>query len=682
MNKSPLLIVILLLNFLTAYCSQIIELTDNTKEIWVSRNYVDYLVDESNSLTIQDVIDTDTSEYNLLNKDLVNEKPESHYWIHFKIKSLAKAQSFRLELYDFDIDEIEFYSINDDNNITVEKLGYRYPFSSRVIEHKNPGFNISIPENQTRQYFMKFKSSRKNLFKPVIKSYETTLDYGLKEYILIGIFCGLLLLMIFYNLLYFIILRANHYLYYVLYASCMLIYLMIRNGTAFQYLWPNMPFLNPYMDDITLYLGTISMLLFTIFFLDLKHTEKRLRQVLLFAVVARSAFFIYGIFSNYNFQWIVVDVLFAQLAFGVGIKLYRDKVKSARWFVIAFTILNIAFIITTLENIGIIDSNVLSVYSLNIGIVLQFVFLSISIAESVKETYKQKNKAQAELLSFQEKINEQLEGKVKRRTVELEQQKELVEEKNNQIMASVRYAKTIQTATLPNEITLNKINKNNFVLYLPRDIVSGDFYWAYELPNDEYLIVAADCTGHGIPGAFMSMIGVNLLNRIVSEGHHVPNHILTELHNNIQLVLNQKESNNSDGMDVAICRVKRKEKIIEYAGAKNPFVYIINNELFRIKATRKSIGGYDQKQNLDFELHTISYKKGSISFFLFSDGYADQFGELEDRKFYLSNLEALFKENFSKPMKRQKTILNETLKNWMGNHEQIDDILIVGVRED
>ncbi len=681
MNNSYLL-VILTFSFLHAFCSKTIELTDSTKEVWISRNYVDYLIDESNTFTINDVLKADSSKFTLLNKDLVNNKPESHYWIHFKIKSLAQAQSFRIELYDFDIDEIEFYIINDDNKISVEKLGYRYPFSSRVIEHKNPGFNISIPENQTRHYYIKFKSSRKNLFKPVIKSYETTLDYGLKEYILIGVFCGLLLLMIFYNLLYFIILRVNHYIYYVLYATCMLIYLMIRNGTAFQYLWPNMPFLNPYMDDISLYLGTISMLLFTIFFLDLKNTERKLRQLLLFAVIARTAFFIYGVFSNYNFQWIVVDAIFAQLAFGVGIKLYRDKVKSARWFVIAFTILNIAFITTTLENLGIIDSNVLTVYSLNIGIVLQFVFLSISIAESVKETYKQKNKAQAELLSFQEKINEQLESKVKRRTVELEQQKELVEEKNNQIMASVRYAKTIQTATLPNEITLNKINKNNFILYLPRDIVSGDFYWAYELSKDEYIIAAADCTGHGIPGAFMSMIGVNLLNRIVSEGHHIPNDILTELHQNIQLVLNQKESNNSDGMDIAICRVKRKEKIIEYAGAKNPFVYIINNELYRIKATRKSIGGYDQKQHLDFELHTISYKKDSITFFLFSDGYADQFGAVEDRKFYLSNLETLFKENYTKPMSEQKTVLSDALKKWMGaEQEQIDDILILGVKE-
>lgn len=673
-------LIILSLSAVSAFSSKTIEITDSTNEIWVSRSYVDYLVDTSNNLTIYDVLDK-TPQFKSLTGDLINENPERHYWVHFKIKSLANAQSFRLELYDFDINEIEFYTIEDNNKVSVEKLGYNFPFGYRQVEHKNPGFNISIPKNQTRHYFIKFKSSRRNIFKPVIKSYETTLDYGLKEYLLIGIFYGLLLLMIFYNLLYFIILREYHYIFYVLYASCMLVYLMIRNGTAFQYLWPNNPDLNPYMDDFSLYFGTISMLLFTIHFLDLKNTEKNLRNIIFFAVLVRSAIFVYGVFANNNFQWIIVDVLFAQVAFVVGIKLLRDKVKAAKWFVIAFAIFDIGFLVTTFENIGLIDSSAMTVYSLNIGIVLQFVFLSIGIAESVKETYKQKNKAQAELLSFQEKTNEKLEGKVKRRTQELEQQKEIVEEKNNQIMASVRYAKTIQTATLPNEVTLNKINKNNFILYLPRDIVSGDFYWTYELSDSEYIIVAADCTGHGIPGAFMSMIGINLLNRIISEGHHVPNDILSELHHNIQIVLNQKESNNSDGMDIAICRVNRKQKLIDYAGAKNPLVYILNDKLHRIKATRKSIGGADQQSNLDFELHTISYEAGSVSFFLFSDGYADQFGGKEDRKFYLSNLETLFKENHHKPMKEQKRVLNETIENWIGYQEQIDDIMIVGIKE-
>ena len=457
---------------------------------------------------------------------------------------------------------------------------------------------------------------------------------------------------------------------------------MNRNGTAFQYLWPNHPEINPYMDDIFLFIGSVSMLLFTVFFLDLKNNNPRFKKYILIAIGVRVVILVIEISSNINFPWILIDALYTQIAFIAGIKLYNKQIKSAKWFVIAFAIFNISFLITTFEIIGWIPSGILTVYSLNIGIILQFVFLSISIAESVKETYIQKNKVQAELLTFQEKQTEKLELKVKSRTIELEQQKELVEEKNNHIMASVRYAKTIQTATLPNNALLNQVSSNHFILFMPRDIVSGDFYWTYQINENDYLIAAADCTGHGIPGAFMSMIGVNLLNRIVSEGHHMPNDILSNLHSNIQTVLNQKESNNSDGMDIAICRVNQKEKEIHFSGAKNPLIYIMNNEVHKIKATRKSIGGCEQEETLFFDSHTISYKNAPIHLYLFSDGYADQFGGPEDRKYYQSTMIDTFFKTHHKPMNKQKIILKENIVNWMGKQEQIDDILIIGLKEE
>jgi len=677
--KTLLFFLLFFVHFL-ANAVQTINLTDSTQEFWISREFVSFYIDTTNNLTLDNIISDHQDDFKSISKTIENEKVGYSYWINFNLYNSSKAKSFHLELYDFDINEIELYFPDEKNKYSVQKSGYSFPFDYRKIKHKNSGFEINLPQLKSANVYMRFVSSRSNnQFKPVIRSYEKAMNYGLQEYLLLGIFYGLLLLMIFYNGLYFIMLRKLHYLFYVIYAVSILVFIMNRNGTAFQYLWPNSPQLNPYTDITCLFIATISMLLFTIYFLELKNHFPSLKRALEIAIIIRIVIYVIELIIDPNFSLILIDALYTEFALITGIIVYRNKVKSSKWFIIAFCVFNIAFATTTLEILSLIPSGILTVYAINIGVILQFVFLSIGIAESVKETYSQKNEAQAKLISFQEEKNLELETKVKSRTQELEHQKELVEEKNNHILASVRYAKTIQTAILPNQQILDHINPNLFVLYMPRDIVSGDFYWAYTIDENNYLLAVADCTGHGVPGAFMSMIGVNLLNKIVSESTFEPNEILFKLHNNIQQVLNQHENNNSDGMDIAICLVNKKEKNIKYAGAKTPLVYIQNQDTHKIKATRHSIGGAEQLPNLTFELHTISYANSEISVYMFSDGYADQFGGDDNSKFNVKSLIHLLSSHSSKSPKEQELILKENILNWIGKqHAQIDDILVMG----
>ena len=388
-------------------------------------------------------------------------------------------------------------------------------------------------------------------------------------------------------------------------------------------------------------------------------------------------------------EWIIIDVFYVQIVLAIGVFAYLKGVKSSTWFVLAFLFLDISFLISFFEKSGWIASSIFTVYSLYGGIILQFVFLSISIAEAIKETYSERNKAQKQLIlefkkneSLKEKVNRELEQKVKERTTEVEKQKNIVQEQNNQILSSVRYAKTIQNSSLPGQVLIESILKDHFILFKPRDIVSGDFYWIHELPNNQYIVAAVDCTGHGIPGAFMSMIGINLLNRIVADGTTEPNLVLSELHKNIQIALKQQNTRNSDGMDMAICLVDRNEKNIKYSGARNPLIYCQKGKTERIRATRKSVGGAEQEQNLTFEQTEISFKDAPISIYLFSDGYPDQFGGEYDQKFMLGNFKKMIEENQSLTMEDQNKEYKSRLHTWMGGSNfQVDDILVIGIKE-
>jgi serine phosphatase RsbU (regulator of sigma subunit) len=261
---------------------------------------------------------------------------------------------------------------------------------------------------------------------------------------------------------------------------------------------------------------------------------------------------------------------------------------------------------------------------------------------------------------------------------QIAEQKKEIETKNINMTASIVYAKRIQDAMLSDVKKLNEILDDAFILFKPKDIVSGDFYW-FGQRGEKFIISAIDCTGHGVPGAFMSMLGNSFLNQIVfKQGITSPEKILEKLSSEVQNALKQAETNNQDGMDMALCTIDLKTKTIDFAGAKNPLVKVQNGESERIKGDRLPIGISYGNENA-FTKHTIQLKEPAC-FYMFSDGYADQFGGPNGGKFMLKQLQKLFTEIHKKPMEKQKEILDSTITEWMGSEEQIDDILIVGFK--
>ena len=276
-------------------------------------------------------------------------------------------------------------------------------------------------------------------------------------------------------------------------------------------------------------------------------------------------------------------------------------------------------------------------------------------------------------------LYENLEEKVRERTTELSEQKEIIEEKNKHITDSIRYAKRIQDATLPSIGLVRSYLPDSFVLFKPKDIVSGDFYWVEHI-DDTVLFAVVDCTGHGVPGAFLSLIGHNSLNQIVNElGIYKPSDILFELDKIVHGTLqNSVETNNiKDGMDMAICSLDLNSLELQFAGAYNPMYLIRNNELQEVKGDKIAIGSGQEDQRYNNEVVQLE-KDDRI--YLFSDGYADQFGGPKGKKFKYSQFKELLVQIHEKPMEEQHKLLNHYIEAWQGDLEQLDDVCVIGVK--
>jgi len=273
----------------------------------------------------------------------------------------------------------------------------------------------------------------------------------------------------------------------------------------------------------------------------------------------------------------------------------------------------------------------------------------------------------------------------------IQKQKQKIEQQNKNINDSLNYASRIQTALLPSNKKMNSVLNDHFIYYKPRDIVSGDFYWLNEI-NDKIIIAAADCTGHGVPGAFVSLLGISFLNEIVQgivDDNKLikPAVVLNELRNKIVSAISNKEEDdeNYDGMDISICIIDRKSRTMCFAGALLP-VYIAkirkneneDNKLIQLRGDIFPIGMSDF-ENYSYKNKRIELDEGDV-FYMFSDGYADQFGGKKGRKFLTSNFKKLLANIAHFPLEEQKNKLHENINKWKGNNAQIDDIMVLGIK--
>ncbi|MGB0525821.1 MAG: SpoIIE family protein phosphatase, partial [Flammeovirgaceae bacterium] len=274
----------------------------------------------------------------------------------------------------------------------------------------------------------------------------------------------------------------------------------------------------------------------------------------------------------------------------------------------------------------------------------------------------------------------ELNGKISTQAEHLQAANKEIALANKKLTSSIVYAQRIQEALLIDWELIKKHFPNSFVFFKPRDIVSGDFYW-FTYKAGKAIFAMLDCTGHGVPGAFMSIIGNETLNEITKR---IPTQdwdcarILTEMDAGIKKALKHDQTNRPDGMDMGICILDKTQKKLQFAGAKIPLVYIQDGEMHRIKGNNRPIGGQTFQKVSPFINHDIAINS-SLFFYLYSDGFQDQFGGDKGMKFMAKNFRNLLKEFHNESPEKQSLLLEQALEEWQGNNPQIDDILIMGV---
>lgn len=312
-------------------------------------------------------------------------------------------------------------------------------------------------------------------------------------------------------------------------------------------------------------------------------------------------------------------------------------------------------------------------------VIITFGYKKIRAANSGLIDKNHEIAAQRDNIAEQNSKLEYAHTEISKQHQKISKQHGLIKSKNINITASINYASNIQTAMLPELAIIQKSLPETFIMYLPKDIVSGDFYW-YAEKNGKQIIAAVDCTGHGVPGAFMSLLGSSLLNQtVLIQNITDPGEILANMNTAVQDFLNQREINMMYGMDMSLCVIDNQKQTLSFAGARNPLVYFQKNGFNKIKGTRRSIGGELRTKDRVFNTSVISIAEPTMVY-IYSDGYQDQIGGAKERKYMTNHFDSFLDKIHEKPIEEQQNMLVSEFITWHKPLLQIDDVLVIGFK--
>ncbi|AFM05208.1 7TM-containing protein possibly involved in signal transduction [Bernardetia litoralis DSM 6794] len=534
----------------------------------------------------------------------------------------------------------------------------------------------------------------------------------------------IILAMFVYNLILFFLIKDRSYLYYCIAIFFIGVYFYTLPTLKSVAFWGQLSYdseLNYIVNYTSAFLTVIFWIKFTQSYFTMRENFPKWNRYFLGIIILNV---IVGVFyiifveqiANIYATTLHLITIISLLSFS-AIVFFRKKLLAKQFFVANLALF--IFVIIYLAYIRrLIPSNSFTNSALEIGVVAQVILFSLALASRINLLRKQVTqqsidkekleRVKAEEIKYViEEKNKELEGEVQERTLEIsEKNTELeqiieeldttnetlrytinrVEEQNTQITSSIAYAQRIQQATLPSLDQIRKSFSENFIVFRPLHVVSGDFYWFLELEKKRFL-GAFDCTGHGVPGAFMALVANGLLNEIVVHKKIIsPDKILEELHKSIQYSLKQNQTKDQDSIDGSLMCIEKIEDenqnyTVQIASARNS-VYLFDSEgckgIKEIKGDRKSIGGSTHQEEV-FSLHALEIKE-QTDFYMLSDGLQDQFGEVKNKKFMKKRVRELLTEITAYDSSLQKRTIESTIDNWKGNKEQTDDILIMGLR--
>jgi serine phosphatase RsbU (regulator of sigma subunit) len=622
---------------------------------------------------------------------------KSSFFIHFTLDNQSgRDQTLILETARPLTNRVNLYSVNDK---TTVYSGDGIPFELKSFPTNFSALSVFVPAGKKREYVLHLTSDGDNLTAPMVffdRKYYVSMDSD--RQLFMGVFLGVLLFVIIIYSAFFVLLKERLFLVYVLYATSSGLLQFSLDGYMHEFVFRSGGYFAqhavPFIAIPTLLLG----MFYSYHYLVLTGVLKKITSVI---VVTGLVILVLSLIPGplYEFAYILINgfsllvLLFMMAAGLIQRRKSRDKVSIL--FLTGFAFLVLGGLVFILGNFGVIDSPLVTLNALKIGTMIEMIFLSILMAGRYKELQQEREFAQQRLLlELEEKnriasgTNERLEFEVEERTRKIEAQRLELKGQNEDFMSSVIYAKRIQKAVLSNREKFTNLLPDSFEFFQPKDVVSGDFYWIDSLFSEgeqdvnHLAYVTADCTGHGVPGALVSLIGNHLLESVkTGDGFMNPGVALDTLSKGMNTALNSRYASQQirDGMDLTLCVLDKKARILHFSGAKNSAYIIRKGELIELKGDRKSIGFAPNEESHSFQTQTLELEVGDM-IYTCSDGYADQFGGPKGKKFMLKQLKKLFIEISSLPMDEQNKRLKVRLEEWMGDDQQLDDILILGVR--
>jgi serine phosphatase RsbU (regulator of sigma subunit) len=567
------------------------------------------------------------------------------------------------------------------------------PFNARLFRNKNFQFPIVLQPKDTIEVFLNVQNSGEQFHVPLVLARNEIIENkASNEQIIYGIYFGFILFVLLINLFYLIVLKDNSSIFYVGYLVCLLGLQLSLTGFGFEYLWPQSIYLANHANPIFSSISILFLIRFVQSFLNvndyLPRVNKGIRIIWLLMLSAAAMSFVEHNLA-YRYSVLVINacsLILSIIIIPISFFILRKKYKPARFFFFAFIVLLLSVFMFVLKNAGIVSSNFLSDYGLQLGSALEVLLLTLALIDRFNEFKQEALTRLQEVNQLKTQANLALEIKVEERTQQINDQKIQLEIQNEEIISSIKYAERIQRAVLPSNELIQEIFKQNaFVFYQPKDIVSGDFYWISKSnthPNKIYVAVV-DCTGHGVPGAFMSMLGHTYLKQAIRENEtQSVNHILNALNSRVRQSLNQQDQDGfsvQDGMDVSLISIDYETNTLEFAGANNGVLIVKNNgELIELKPDKQAIGS-GLREVKPFQVQSIELNKGDY-IYMYTDGFADQFGGTANKKFYMKNLRVLATKLAQLPVYAQYQTLQKTFIDWKGDMEQTDDVCVIGIR--
>lgn len=650
--------------------------------------YAAYLEDPGATLTIGQISSREYSaKFIPTNKEQTTfGVTSSVYWVRFAI--VTDDAGWCIQTEPAMSDNLQLYR-KTESGWDISYNGIGYPFTTREVQASTAIFPLEQNPRDTVEYFLRIQSSFPIYIQLRAGTEKDFWISQINDNLLNGVFFGIMLLMALYNLFLYLTNRDRVYVFYALYVIFCVIFISFSTGYS-VFLPEFIRKVHNFNHILYPFVFGIFGLLFSQRFLFTKRYAPRLHTVMNVFMGIVSVVFLVDFFNHQLATTLIqlMGVALTIISFTVGITVYRAGYKPARYYLLGFGIYTLGLSAYILLAVAKIDTSRISPSNIMMASsAIEAIILSFAIGDKLNAAVRDKQAAQEEKMEAL-RVNEQLvreqnvvlEWKVEERTKEINNQKEIIEEKNKDILDSIHYAKRIQRALLASDTLLRKNLSEYFVFYKPKDIVSGDYYWATE-DGDKFWLCIGDCTGHGVPGAFMSLLNISIMRELIVD-HNIqrPDHVLNTQRDAIIMSLNPDGAEEAarDGMDCALLCFDKKSGFLSFACANNPVWIVRGGKLIEFKGDKQPVGLYEGKHD-PFTLCEFHLVKGDIVYAL-TDGFADQFGGPRGKKFKYSQLKEQVIGIHRQSMSSQLEKFDRVFEEWRGELEQVDDVLLIGIR--